>query len=66
MIACDESGYEGEKLIGTTTPLFAHGSVLLDPTAAAVGTVNILITLAVVLMTERLGGLESLYWGGRQ
>jgi hypothetical protein len=29
-IACDESGYEGEKLIGTTTDLFAHASVRLD------------------------------------
>jgi hypothetical protein len=26
-IACDESGYEGEKLIGSTTRLFAHASV---------------------------------------
>ena len=34
-IACDESGYEGEKLIGTTTPLFAHGSVRLETGAAA-------------------------------
>jgi hypothetical protein len=28
--------------------------------------VNILMTLGVVLLTERLVGLESLYWGGRQ
>lgn len=28
-IACDESGYEGEKLIGSTTRLFAHASVLV-------------------------------------
>ncbi|MCU7725107.1 DUF3800 domain-containing protein [Actinoplanes sp. KI2] len=34
-IACDESGYEGEKLIGSTTRYFAHASVLL-PDAAAV------------------------------
>ena len=34
-IACDESGYEGEKLIGTTTLLFAHGSVRLEPGVAA-------------------------------
>ncbi|HCT81597.1 MAG TPA: hypothetical protein DGT23_34485 [Micromonosporaceae bacterium] len=33
-IACDESGYEGEKLIGTTTDVFAHGSVQLDTAAA--------------------------------
>lgn len=26
-IACDESGYEGEKLIGTTTDVFAHASL---------------------------------------
>jgi hypothetical protein len=34
-IACDESGYEGEKLIGTTTDVFAHGSVRLAVEAAA-------------------------------
>jgi hypothetical protein len=34
-VACDESGYEGEKLIGTTTDVFAHASVRLDPAAAA-------------------------------
>lgn len=34
-IACDESGYEGEKLIGTTTDVFAHASVRLDSDAAA-------------------------------
>jgi len=34
-IACDESGYEGEKLIGSTTAVFAHGSVRLDARAAA-------------------------------
>jgi len=34
-IACDESGYEGEKLIGTTTAAFAHASVDLDVAAAA-------------------------------
>jgi hypothetical protein len=31
-VACDESGYEGEKLIGSTTRLFAHASVRIgDP-----------------------------------
>jgi hypothetical protein len=31
-IACDESGYEGEKLIGSTTRYFAHASVRVpDP-----------------------------------
>jgi hypothetical protein len=34
-IACDESGYEGDKLVGTTTDVFAHASVWLDATAAA-------------------------------
>jgi hypothetical protein len=34
-IACDESGYEGEKLIGATTEVFAHASVHLQEQAAA-------------------------------
>lgn len=33
-IACDESGYEGEKLIGTTTDVFAHASVHLNAESA--------------------------------
>jgi hypothetical protein len=33
-IACDESGYEGEKLIGSTTRLFAHASVLVSAPGA--------------------------------
>ncbi|GHJ46783.1 hypothetical protein Cs7R123_41250 [Catellatospora sp. TT07R-123] len=33
-IACDESGYEGEKLIGTTTAVFAHAGLDLDAAAA--------------------------------
>ena len=33
-IACDESGYEGEKLIGGTTDVFAHASVSMDARAA--------------------------------
>jgi hypothetical protein len=33
-IACDESGYEGEKLIDTTTDVFAHAGVGLDAAAA--------------------------------
>ncbi len=55
--------------VGTTTlpiQVFDYLRFSFDPTAAAVGTVNILITLAVVILTERLVGLESLYWGGRQ
>ena len=34
-IACDESGYEGENLIGGTTDVFAHASVRLTAAAAA-------------------------------
>jgi len=55
--------------VGTTTlpiQVFDYLRFSFDPTAAAVGTVNILITLGVVIMTERLVGLESLYLGGRQ
>jgi hypothetical protein len=33
-IACDESGYEGEKLIGGTTDVFAHASVTMGLAAA--------------------------------
>jgi hypothetical protein len=29
-VACDESGYEGEKLIGANNDVFAHGSVQVD------------------------------------
>ncbi|WP_306210791.1 hypothetical protein [Actinoplanes sp. RD1] len=34
-IWCDESGYEGEKLIDSTTPAFAHAAVQLDEAVAA-------------------------------
>ncbi len=34
-IACDESGYEGEKLVGGVTDVFAHASVILDEATAA-------------------------------
>jgi hypothetical protein len=34
-IACDESGYEGEKLIGSTTRYFAHASIRLPGDEAA-------------------------------
>lgn len=33
-IACDESGYEGENLIGATTDVFAHASVRLNTESA--------------------------------
>ena len=34
-IACDESGYEGEKLIDTTKDVFAHASVQVTGSSAA-------------------------------
>lgn len=34
-IACDESGAEGEKLVGGNSDVFAHASVLMDAEAAA-------------------------------
>jgi putative spermidine/putrescine transport system permease protein len=55
--------------VGTTTlpiQVFDYLRFSFDPTAAAVGTINILITLGVVILTERFVGLESLYWGGRR
>lgn len=33
-VACDESGYEGERLVGGTTDVFAHASVRLDVASA--------------------------------
>ncbi|REF96882.1 hypothetical protein DFJ67_2876 [Asanoa ferruginea] len=35
MIACDESGYEGQQLVSSPTTVFAHGSVHLSWAAAA-------------------------------
>ncbi|UOX92375.1 hypothetical protein MUY14_17780 [Amycolatopsis sp. FBCC-B4732] len=34
-IACDESGSEGENLLGGETDVFAHAGVRLSPEAAA-------------------------------
>jgi hypothetical protein len=34
-IVCDESGYEGEKLVGGVTDVFAHASVRIDEETAA-------------------------------
>lgn len=45
--------------------LFDYLRFSFDPTAAAVSTVSIVLTVIVVLITERLVGLESLYWGNR-
>lgn len=34
-IVCDESGYEGDRLVGSTTALFAHAAVLISEDEAA-------------------------------
>jgi len=46
--------------------LFDYLRFSFDPTAAAVSTVTIAMTVIVVLVTERLVGLESLYNRGKQ
>lgn len=43
--------------------LFDYLRFSFDPTAAVAGTISILMATIVVLVTERLVGLESLYWG---
>jgi putative spermidine/putrescine transport system permease protein len=45
--------------------LFDYLRFSFDPTAAAVSTVTILMTVIVVLITERLVGLDSLYARGK-
>ncbi|MGH2559681.1 MAG: ABC transporter permease, partial [Thermomicrobiales bacterium] len=45
--------------------LFDYLRFSFDPTAAAVSTVTILMTVVIVLITERLVGLDSLYSRGR-
>jgi putative spermidine/putrescine transport system permease protein len=45
--------------------LFDYLRFSFDPTAAAVSTVTILMTVIVVLITERLVGLDSLYTRGK-
>ena len=44
--------------------LFDYLRFSFDPTAAAAGTISIVLALVVVLITQRLVGLESLYLGG--
>lgn len=54
--------------VGTTPlpiQLFDFLRFSFDPTAAVAGTISIVMALIVVVITERLVGLESLYWGGR-
>lgn len=43
--------------------LFDYLRFAFDPTAAAVSTVSIVMAVAVVLITQKLVGLEALYWG---
>jgi len=54
--------------VGTVVPLpiqlFDYLRFSFDPTAAVAGTISIAMALAVVLLTQRLVGLESLYLGG--
>jgi len=54
--------------VGTTPlpiQLFDFLRFSFDPTAAVAGTISIVMALIVVVITERLVGLESLYAGGR-
>jgi len=54
--------------VGTVVPLpiqlFDYLRFSFDPTAAVAGTISIAMALVVVLLTQRLVGLESLYLGG--
>jgi putative spermidine/putrescine transport system permease protein len=53
--------------VGTSTlpiQLFDYLRFSFDPTAAAVSTISVVMTVVLVWLTERLVGLESLYWGG--
>ena len=53
--------------VGTTPlpiQLFDYLRFSFDPTAAAAGTISIVLALIVVLVTQRLVGLESMYLGG--
>lgn len=53
--------------VGNTTlplQLFDYLRFSFDPTAAAVSTVSVLMSVAIVLIIHRLVGLESIAWGG--
>jgi putative spermidine/putrescine transport system permease protein len=55
--------------VGTTPlpiQLFDYLRFSFDPTAAVVGTISIAMAVVVVLATQRLVGLEALYWGDRR
>jgi putative spermidine/putrescine transport system permease protein len=55
----------GVDTIPLPIQLFDFLRFSFDPTAAVVGTISIAMAFVVVVVTERLVGLESLYWGGR-
>lgn len=53
--------------VGNTTlpiQLFDYLRFSFDPTAAAVSTISVAMTVVMVWLTDKLVGLESLYWGG--
>ncbi len=53
--------------VGNTTlpiQLFDYLRFSFDPTAAAVSTVSVLMSVAIVVFIHRLVGLESIAWGG--
>ncbi|MBI4280528.1 MAG: ABC transporter permease [Armatimonadetes bacterium] len=53
---------KGVGTIPLPIQLYDYLRFSFDPTAAAVSTISILLAVAVVLVTERFVGLESLYW----
>ncbi len=53
--------------VGNTTlpiQLFDYLRFSFDPTAAAVSTVSVMLSVAIVVFLHRLVGLESIAWGG--
>ncbi|MDR7481535.1 MAG: ABC transporter permease [Armatimonadota bacterium] len=53
--------------VGNTTlpiQLFDYLRFSFDPAAAAVSTVSIVLSVVIIILIERLVGLESVYWGG--
>jgi len=54
----------GVGMVPLPIQLFDYLRFSFDPTAAVAGTISIAMALCVVLITQRLVGLESLYMGG--
>jgi hypothetical protein len=54
-IACDESGYEGENMVGSMTDVFAHASVRIDPEVA---------TFCLAELRDRIGSPAVEYKAG--